>query len=142
MIGQLNNCSELIKFIIEELNDYKYDVVKFQGEAIEVTKTTLDYIDIGVIKGRCLITLSKSAEGAFDLHCIHGIIHFNKQYPCVVVPDYIKNELLDTLASYTIMEHTDEAISSVMSYGYTRKEAINILDGKNANGSKFIDFPF
>ena len=142
MIGQLNNCNELIKFIIEELNDYKYDVVKFQGEAIEVTKTTLDYIDIGVIKGGCLITLSKSAEGAFDLHCIHGIVHFNKQYPCVVVPDYVKNELLDALASYTIMEHTDEAISSVMRHGYTRKEAINILNGKNADGSKFIDFPF
>lgn len=107
MIGQLNNCSELIKFIIEELNDYKYDVVEFQGEVIEVTTTTLDYIDIGVIKGRCLITLSESAEGAFDLHCIHGIIHFNKQYPCVVIPDYVKDELLDTLASYTIMEHTD-----------------------------------
>ena len=100
MIGQLNNCSELIKFIIEELNDYKYNVVKFQGEAIEVTTTTLDYIDIGVIKGRCLITLSKSAEGAFDLHCIHGIVHFNKQYPCVVVPNYVKEELLDALASY------------------------------------------
>lgn len=102
MIGQLNNCNELIKFIIEELNDYKYDVVKFQGKDIEVTKTTLDYTDIGLIKGRCLITLSKSAEGTFDLHCIHGIIHFNKQYPCVVVPNYVKNELLDALASYKV----------------------------------------
>ena len=30
----------------------------------------------------------------------------------------------------------------VMSYGYTREEAINILDGKNADGSEFIELPF
>ena len=40
------------------------------------------------------------------------------------------------------MEHTKNAISIIMSYGYTREEAINILDGKNANGSKFIEIPF
>ena len=40
------------------------------------------------------------------------------------------------------MIHTEEAISIVMSYGYTGQEAINILDGKNADGSKFIELPF
>lgn len=40
------------------------------------------------------------------------------------------------------MEHTKNAISIVMNYGYTREEAINILDGKNADGSKFIEIPF
>ena len=40
------------------------------------------------------------------------------------------------------MEHTEVAISIVMSYGYTREEAINILDGKNADGSEFIELPF
>lgn len=100
MFRSLNNCDELIRFVIEELSEYKYNNVEFQGDNIEVTTTTLDYIDIGIIKGRCLITISQSAYGAFDLHCIHGIVHFNKQYPCVVVPDYVKNELLDTLASY------------------------------------------
>ena len=102
MVKSINNCEDLIKFVIEELNDYTYNNVEFQGEIIEVTKTTLDYIDIGIIKGRCLITLSKSAEGAFDLHCIHGVVHFNKQYPCVVVPDYVKDEFLNTLSSYKI----------------------------------------
>lgn len=38
--------------------------------------------------------------------------------------------------------HTEKAIRIVMNFGYTRKEAINILDGKNANGSKFIELPF
>lgn len=41
-----------------------------------------------------------------------------------------------------IMIHTKNAISIVMSYGYTRKEAINILDGKNADGSDFEELPF
>lgn len=40
------------------------------------------------------------------------------------------------------MEHTEFNISIVMSYGYTREEAINILDGKNPDGSKFIELPF
>ena len=102
MFKILNNCGELIKFIIEELNDYECDFVEFQGDNIEVTTTTLDYIDIGIIKGRCLILTSQSADGAFDLHCIHGLVHFNKQYKCIVVPDYIKEELLDTLASYKV----------------------------------------
>ena len=40
------------------------------------------------------------------------------------------------------MIHTEKAIRIVMNFGYTRKEAINILDGKNADGSKFIELPF
>lgn len=40
------------------------------------------------------------------------------------------------------MEHTEDDISIVMSYGYTREEAISILDGKNADGSDFIELPF
>lgn len=102
MFRNLMNCDELIKFIIEELNSYKYDMIEFQGDECEVTETTLDYVDIGVIKGRCLITISQSADGAFDVHCIHGIVHFDKQYPCVVVPDYVKQEFLSTLAEYKV----------------------------------------
>lgn len=40
------------------------------------------------------------------------------------------------------MKHTEDDISIVMSYSYTREEAINILDGKNPDGSKFIELPF
>ena len=40
------------------------------------------------------------------------------------------------------MNHIEYDISVVISYGYTREEAINILDGKNADGSVFIEFPF
>lgn len=40
------------------------------------------------------------------------------------------------------MEHTEYDISTVMSYVYTREEAINILDGKNADGSNFVQLSF
>ena len=40
------------------------------------------------------------------------------------------------------MEHTEYDISTVISYGYTREEAINILDAKNADGSNFVQLPF
>lgn len=41
-----------------------------------------------------------------------------------------------------VMKHEEYDISTVMSYGYTREEAINILDGKNADGSNFVQLPF
>ena len=40
------------------------------------------------------------------------------------------------------MEHRKDAIGLVMNYGYTKEEAVNILDGKNADGGKFIELPF
>ena len=40
------------------------------------------------------------------------------------------------------MNHIEYDISVVISYGYTREEAINILDGKNAGGSTFMELPF
>lgn len=40
------------------------------------------------------------------------------------------------------MEHTKEAIRAVMGFDYTKEEAVNILDGKNADGSEFIELPF
>ena len=40
------------------------------------------------------------------------------------------------------MKHEEYDISTVMNYGYTKEEAINILDGKNADGSAFIELSF
>ena len=40
------------------------------------------------------------------------------------------------------MKHAEYVISTVINYGYTREEAINILDGKNADGSNFVQLPF
>lgn len=40
------------------------------------------------------------------------------------------------------MEHSEFYIKKVMEFGYTRKEAINILNGLNPNGTLFEQLPF
>lgn len=40
------------------------------------------------------------------------------------------------------MKHSDEAIKMVKAFGYNEEEAINILDGKNADGTEIIELPF
>ena len=46
----------------------------------------------------------------------------------------------------TKMEYTEAdlkaSISMIMNMGYTREEAINLLDCKNPDGSEFVDYPF
>ena len=94
----LNNCDELIEFVCNELADYTCNIVIFQGDILEVTKTDLSYEGIAVIKGDTLVSISSSAAGFFDLHAIKSPIDFTKDsFPCVVVPDYVKDELIDTL---------------------------------------------
>lgn len=94
----LNNCDELIEFVCNGLADYPCDIVEFQGETLEVTKTDLTYEELGVIKGDTLVSISSSAEGFFDLHAVKSPIDFTKDsLPCVVVPDYVKDELIATL---------------------------------------------
>ena len=40
------------------------------------------------------------------------------------------------------MRHSKYIIDLLMNYGYTKEEAINILEGKNYDGSEFIQLPF
>ena len=93
----LNNCDELIEFVCNELADYPGDTVEFQGDYLEVTKTDLSYEEIGVIKGDTLVSISSSAEGFFDLHAIKSPMSFDDNFPCVVVPNYVREELIATL---------------------------------------------
>lgn len=93
----LNNCDELIKFVCNELADYPGDIVEFQGDTLEVTKTDLSYEEFGVIKGNTLVSISSSAEGFFDLHAVKSPMNFNDNFPCVVVPNYVREELIATL---------------------------------------------
>ena len=93
------NCNELIDFAINKLNDYSLDFLEFQGDTLEVTKTDLSYEEVGVIKGNTLISISSSAEGFFDLHAVKSPISFNDNFPCVVVPNYVREELIATLNS-------------------------------------------
>ena len=93
----LNSCDELIEFVMNELSEYSDPVVVFQGDVFEIDKTDLSYEEFGVIKDNTLISISSSTGSDFDLHAIKGLINFEKSYPCVVVPNYVRNELIATL---------------------------------------------
>lgn len=93
----LNSCDELIEFVMNELSEYSDHVVMFQGDVLEIDETDLSYEEFGVIKDDTLISISSSTGSDFDLHAIKGLINFEKSYPCVVVPNYMRNELIATL---------------------------------------------
>ena len=93
----LKNFDELIEFVMNELSEYSDHVVMFQGDVLEIDKTDLSYEEFGVIKDDTLISISYSTGSDFDLHAIKGFINFEKSYPCVVVPNYMRNGLIAAL---------------------------------------------
>ena len=93
----LKNFDELIEFVMNELSEYSDPVVVFQGDILEIDETDLSYEEFGIIKDDTLISISSSTGSDFDLHAIKGLINFEKSYPCVVVPNYVRNELIATL---------------------------------------------
>ena len=93
----LNSCDELIEFVMNELSEYSDHVIMFQGDVLEIDETDLSYEELGIIKDDTLISISSSTGSDFDLHAVKGLINFEKSYPCVVVPNYVRNELIATL---------------------------------------------
>lgn len=93
----LNSCDELIEFVMNELSEYSDHVVMFQGDVLEIDETDLSYEELGVIKDDTLISISSSTGSDFDLHAIKGLINFRLSYPCVVVPNYMRNGLIAAL---------------------------------------------
>ena len=93
----LNSCDELIEFVMNELSEYSDHVIIFQGDVLEIDKTDLSYEEFGVIKDNTLISISSSTGSDFDLHAIKGLINFRLSYPCVVVPNYMRNGLIAAL---------------------------------------------
>ena len=93
----LKSCNELIEFVMNELSEYSDHIVMFQGDVLEIDETDLSYEEFGVIKDDTLISISSSTGSDFDLHAIKGLINFEKSYPCVVVPNYMRNGLIATL---------------------------------------------
>lgn len=93
----LKNFDELIEFVMNELSEYSDHVVIFQGDVLEIDETDLSYEEFGVIKDDTLISISSSTGSDFDLHAIKGLINFEKSYPCVVVPNYMRNGLIAAL---------------------------------------------
>lgn len=93
----LKNFDELIEFVMNELSEYSDPVVVFQGDVLEIDETDLSYEEFGVIKDDTLISISSSTGSDFDLHAIKGLINFEKSYPCVVVPNYMRSGLIAAL---------------------------------------------
>lgn len=93
----LKNFDELIEFVMNELSEYSDPVVVFQGDVLEIDETDLSYEEFGVIKDDTLISISSSTGSDFDLHAIKGLINFEKSYPCIVVPNYMRNGLIAAL---------------------------------------------
>ena len=93
----LKNFDELIEFVMNELSEYSDHVVMFQGDVLEIDETDLSYEEFGIIKDDTLISISSSTGSDFDLHAIKGPIDFEKSYPCVVVPNYMRNGLIEAL---------------------------------------------
>lgn len=93
----LNSCDELIEFVMNELSEYSDHVVMFQDDVLEIDETDLSYEEFGVIKNDTLISISSSTGSDFDLHAVKGLINFEKSYPCVVVPNYMRNGLIAAL---------------------------------------------
>lgn len=93
----LKNFDELIEFVMNELSEYSDHVVVFQGDVLEIDETDLSYEEFGVIKDDTLISISSSTGSDFDLHAVKGLINFEKSYPCVVVPNYMRSGLIATL---------------------------------------------
>ena len=93
----LSSCDELIEFVMNELSEYSDHVIMFQGDILEIDETDLSYEEFGVIKDDTLISISSSTGSDFDLHAVKGLINFEKSYPCVVVPNYMRNGLIAAL---------------------------------------------
>lgn len=93
----LKNFDELIEFVMNELSEYSDHVIMFQGDVLEIDETDLSYEELGVIKDDTLISISSSTGSDFDLHAVKGLINFEKSYPCVVVPNYMRNGLIAAL---------------------------------------------
>ena len=93
----LNSCDELIEFVMNELSEYSDHVIMFQGDVLEIDETDLSYEEFGVIKDDTIISISSSTGSDFDLHAVKGLINFEKSYPCVVVPNYMRDGLIATL---------------------------------------------
>lgn len=93
----LKNFDELIEFVMNELSEYSDHVIMFQGDVLEIDETDLSYEEFGVIKDDTLISISSSTGSDFDLHAIKGLINFRLSYPCVVVPNYMRDGLIAAL---------------------------------------------
>lgn len=69
------------------------DSFEFQGDECEVTEITLDYVEHAFIYKNKMVFVHSTTEGYFDV-TMSEYYDFNKQYKCILLPDYCKSELI------------------------------------------------
>ena len=90
--GDLNNLDEVL-LNLDKL--FEYNSFTFQGDVCEVAEITLDYVEYAYPYNNKIVFVHSSAEGFFDV-TMSNAFDFNKQYKCILLPDYCKNEFLYT----------------------------------------------
>ena len=94
----INSCDELIKFLVNEFSSYPLDCVEFQGDIVDITMTDFTYEELGFIVDGVLISIASSADGYFDVKACTTPIKFGEPARCILMPNYVKNELIATLS--------------------------------------------
>lgn len=92
------DCDELIKFLVNEFLSYPLDCVEFQGDIVDITMTDFTHEELGFIVDGVLISIALSANGYFDVKACTTPIKFGEPAKCILMPNYVKNELIATLS--------------------------------------------
>lgn len=97
-----------------------------------VFKGTVEQLDICYAQNR-LFTLKENKT-----RIQHGW-ETTLEYDKIIVNYCILPDYDDVLRKHL---HHERSIKEIQGFGYTKSEALNILEGKNADGSNFEELPF
>lgn len=88
----LNNCNELIEFVKNELVNYYCNVIMFQGDILKVCRTGIQY---PVCTVDDIFVSDREIDGFFYLQLTSNYLLM--WTPTIMVPHYVKGELIATL---------------------------------------------
>lgn len=89
----LNNCDELIQFMYEELSQYPLNKIMFQGDFLDVIRIGVQYPSYVV--GDLFIS-EREIDNYFFFQLVK-VTCIPRNTPTVMVPNYVKDELIATL---------------------------------------------
>lgn len=105
----INNCDELIEYMMNEFQEVNLCdpnipmYIEFEGTISQLNDCTLDYISVIIRHKNCFFAIEESYntyeyDDLFDVFCIPGdILDLNKNYSCITLPGYVRQELIATL---------------------------------------------
>lgn len=95
----IHDCDELIEFLVNEFSSYPLDCVEFQGDIVTITRSDFTHEELGFIVNGVLISIASSvADGYFNVKACTTPIRFGKATKCLLIPNYVRNELIATLS--------------------------------------------